>query len=262
MSESTILLQKEGNVAWLYLNRPKAMNAINSEMIAELTAALVDVAKDDEIRVLVLSGKGRAFCAGGDLGSLLKGLEPATDGTPDFLHASGEMYKILRGLAKPVIGCINGLAIAGGLEMVLSCDFVFAADNVKIGDGHSNFGVFPGAGGAAILPSRIGLNRAKYLLFSGENLPAADFVDCGLIQKILPADELVSFVADVAEKLAQKSPAVLSRMKEVANASIDKTAAEALNHEMVVLRNHLRSYDMSEGLAAFNEKRTPKFRGY
>ena len=157
---------------------------------------------------------------------------------------------------------VNGLAMAGGLEMVMACDLVFAAESAKLGDAHSNFGVFPGAGGAAILPRRIGLNRAKYLLFSGENVSAQEMMEWGLVNKVVPDADLRQSVQTFTDKLSDKSPAVLRRMKAVANRSMNVDEPAALADEMLNLRAHMRSWDMREGLTAFAEKRKPNFRGY
>lgn len=259
---ATLELNVSGSVAWLYLNRPGAMNAINSAMVAELREALAIVSGDSSIRVLVLSGKGKAFCAGGDLVSLQEGMAPATDGSLDYLSASQSNYNTLRHLPIPVVAAVNGLALAGGLELLLACDVIFAAESARIGDAHANFGVFPGAGGAAVLPERVGLNRAKYLMFSGDNFPARDFVACGLVQEVVPDHELEDSVSAFATKVAAKSPASLRRMKEVANGTVGRTTEEALLHEADLVRQHMRSFDMNEGLAAFREKRKPSFKGY
>jgi enoyl-CoA hydratase/carnithine racemase len=146
--------------------------------------------------------------------------------------------------------------------MVMSCDLVFAAESAQMGDAHSNFGVFPGAGGAAILPRRVGLNRAKYLLFSGENVSAREMMEWGLVNKVVADAQLRETVQAFADKLSDKSPAVLRRMKSVANRSLNVDEPAALAEEMLNLRAHMRSWDMHEGLAAFNEKRKPRFRGY
>ncbi len=143
----------------------------------------------------------------------------------------------------------------------MCCDLVVAAENAKMGDAHANFGVFPGAGGAAVLPGRIGLNRAKYLLFTGEFISAEEMKDYGLVHQVVPDDDLETVVRTLAAKLAEKSPLVLKRMKEVANQSLFQTQEAALRHELLHLRDHMRSYDMLEGLKAFQEKRKPRFKG-
>ena len=146
--------------------------------------------------------------------------------------------------------------------MVMACDLVFAAESAKLGDAHSNFGVFPGAGGAAILPRRIGLNRAKYLLFSGEQVSARQMMDWGLVNAVMPDDALRDTVQAFTDRLSDKSPTVLRRMKAVANRAMNVDEPAALAEEMLNLRAHMRSWDFREGLAAFAEKREPEFRGY
>jgi len=137
-----------------------------------------------------------------------------------------------------------------------------AAESARLGDAHANFGVFPGAGGAAILPRRIGLNRAKFLLFSGEQVSAREMMQMGLVNEVVPDEALREHVAAFVTKIADKSPVVLRRMKEVANHAMDQSERAALIEEQLNLREHMRSYDIQEGLTAFREKRKPVFRGY
>ena len=153
------------------------------------------------------------------------------------------------------------LTRAGGLELAMCCDIVLASEEAQIGDAHANFGVYPGAGGAAVLPRLIPHNVAKYLLFTGKTLSAAEMKTYGLVNEVFPADQLEQAATDLAQLIAQKSPIALQRMKEVANASMDKSRDAALEHEQVMLRKHERSFDMAEGLAAFSEKRPPEFQG-
>lgn len=193
---------------------------------------------------------------------MLTSLRDPTPGIKDFLDRCDDVYGLLRRLPKPVIAAINGITAAGGLELAMCCDIIFAAESAKIGDAHSNFGVFPGAGGAAVLPKRVGLNRAKYLLFSGDYLSAAELERFGLVNRVVPDGDLLGEVEIFAAKLAAKSPLVLRRMKEVANSSLDQSQDAALRHEMLNLRQHTRSYDLEEGLKAFAEKRKPEFKGY
>ena len=171
-------------------------------------------------------------------------------------------FDTLRAYPKPVIAAVNGIALAGGLEVLLACDFVIAAESARFGDAHSNFGVFPGGGGAAILPRKVPANVAKYMLFTGDALPAQDMKTCGLVSEVVADAELAARVQAIGEKLAKKSPLVLSRMKVVANEAADKSQADALRQEVLELRNHQRSWDIQEGLRAFVEKREPQFKGY
>ena len=167
----------------------------------------------------------------------------------------------LRDFPKPVIAALNGITMAGGLELAMCCDIVLASQQAKIGDAHANFGVYPGAGGAAVLPRLIPQNVAKYLLFTGKTLSADEMKTYGLVNEVVPADELDEAVAELAKLIASKSPIALRRMKEVANGSLDKSRDAALEHEQVLFRKHQRSHDMAEGLRAFSEKRSPEFKG-
>ena len=262
MEYKTILMERRGAGAWITLNRPKEMNSISLMMLAELQAVMTDCEADENVRAIVLTGSGTAFCAGADLKGVLASIKDVTPGTKDMIDKFQEVFGCLRRFPKPVIAALNGLTLAGGLELAMCCDLIFAAESAKIGDAHSNFGVFPGAGGAAVLPRKVGLNRAKYLLFTGDFLPAAELERYGLVNRVVTDEDLVSEVETLVEKLATKSPLVLRRMKKVANASIDQTLEAALRHEQIILRKHCRSYDLEEGLKAFAEKRKPEFKGY
>lgn len=179
MQYETISFEIRGAGAWITLNRPKDMNAISLEMLDELEAALSECQSNTDIRVVVLTGSGKAFCAGADLKGVMASLKDSEGGKKDFLDRCDDIFGLLRRIGKPVIAALNGLTLAGGLELTMCCDLVFAAENAKIGDAHSNFGVFPGAGGAAVLPRKVGINRAKYLLFTGDFLTAAELEKYG-----------------------------------------------------------------------------------
>jgi enoyl-CoA hydratase/carnithine racemase len=246
-------------VGWVTLARPKAMNALNRDMVDGMTETLRAWQQDPAVRVVVMTGTGPAFCAGADL---KQAGAPAAPGEMDFLDAIVVFFETLRAFPKPVIAAVNGLALAGGLEIVLACDFVIAAQSARLGDAHSNFGVFPGGGGAAILPRKVPANVAKYLLFTGDSLSADEMKTYGLVSEVVADAELAARVQAMGEKLAKKSPLVLARMKKVANEAAEKSVADALRHEVLELRNHQRSWDIQEGLRAFAEKRQPQFKGY
>lgn len=254
----SVSLQIKGQVAWITLERPDQMNALNREALSALEEKLEVVRSDENIRVLILTGSGKAFCAGADLKAVTK---PSVPGEPDFLDMAARVFGLLRRLPKPVIAAVNGVAMAGGLELALCCDLMIAAESAKIGDAHANFGVFPGGGGAAVLPRRLPLNIAKQLLFTGDTLPASVLAAHGLVNRVVADAELAAAVQALAEKIATKSPLVLRRMKRVANAAGDKAEGDALKEELLELRDHMRSYDFSEGLKAFAEKRKPLFEG-
>jgi len=257
---TNISVERVAQTEWITLQRTRQMNALSMALLDEMETAVTAAMADDDVRVIAITGSGRAFCAGADLKEVA-GFTPEP-GERDLLDRVEGTFGAMRDGPKPVIAVVNGLTLAGGLEMVMACDLVFAAQSAQMGDAHSNFGVFPGAGGAAILPNRIGLNRAKYLLFSGENATAQEMMEYGLVNRVLPDAELRQAVQDYADKLSDKSPAVLRRMKDVANRSMDVDLKSALADEMLNLRAHLRSWDIKEGLSAFVEKRKPKFRGY
>ena len=261
MSNSDVIYAQQGTTAWLTLNRPQAMNSISLSMIEHMEKLLPQIAADDSVRVVVVTGAGSAFCAGADLKEVLasKDLPP---GEPDMLdRVCDEVMNPLRDFPKPVIAALNGITMAGGLELAMCCDIVLASEDARIGDAHANFGVYPGAGGAAVLPRLIPHNVAKYLLFTGKTLSAQEMKDYGLVNEVVPPSQLEQAATELAELIATKSPIALRRMKEVANASLDKSRDAALEHEQVMMRRHERSFDMAEGLRAFSEKRNPTFKG-
>ncbi len=257
-----ILCEKRNQTLWIYLNRPKDMNSITSGMLLEIQEVLSKARLDDDIRVLVMSGKGPAFCAGADLKVVFETISQEPSAEPDFFEIVEQAFGMLADFPKPFIAALNGLTLAGGLELAMAADLILAADSAKIGDAHSNFGVLPGAGGSVHLPRRIGLNRAKYLLFTGEFISSAEMKEFGLVSQVVPDAELEVVVQKLADKLSAKSPLVLRRMKKLVVQGLDQPVKIAIHSELLALRQHIRSYDLSEGLTAFVEKRKPEFKGY
>lgn len=255
----SVSFEMKEQVGWITLERPKAMNALTREMVEDITVKLFEWQHANTVRVVVVTGSGAAFCAGADLKQAGDAVRP---GQKDYLDVIVDFFNLLRAFPKPVIAAVNGLALAGGLEAVMCCDLVVAGKSARFGDAHSNFGVFPGGGGAAILPRKVPANVAKYLLFTGDSLPAEDMQRFGLVNEVVADAELTERAQALGEKLAAKSPIVLARMKRVANEAADKSTRDALRDEELELRNHQRSWDIQEGLAAFVEKRKPQFRGY
>ncbi len=262
MRPNPVMYATRDAVAWLTLNRPDAMNALSPDLGDALGEALARAEADPEINALVITGAGQAFCAGADL-KFLRGENGSLsiDAFARFLDELGTVFNAIESSPLPTIAAVNGLALAGGLELVLCCDLVIAAESAKIGDAHANYGLIPGGGSSVRLPRKIGPTRAKYLLFSGEFVCAADLVECGLVNCVVSDDELNSAAQDLARRIASKSPLGISRMKQLVADGIDQPLHSALRQEANLLLVHARSEDMHEGLAAFNEKRAPQFSG-
>lgn len=260
-NEDTIVLdaQRDGRVLLLRLNRPDSMNALNSALSNALAQAFEEAAGNPEVRVVVLTGAGRAFCAGADLKELLADRTGSEMQGPDVVDAIAAAFDRIRAFPKPIVCALNGLTLAGGLELALCCDVILAGESAKIGDGHITYGVFPGGGGAALLPQRIGLHRAKALLFTGESLPAATWAEWGFVHRVIPDDALDKGALDFAQTLARRSPLVLQRMKRVTSAAFEVSQSQVLREELAELRDHMKSADFREGLASFVERRTPNF---
>ncbi len=262
MDFSEIAYECRGRGAWIRLARPKALNTLTPTSVSELNAALDQALADPNVIAIVLTGTGRAFCAGADL-KFLNDLpeDQRMKSTAAFLESVLHLMLRLEKLPKPVICAVNGLATGGGMELLLCCDLVVAAKSARLGDGHANFGLLPGGGASVRLPRKIGPTRAKYLFFTGELLPAADFVTAGLFNEIAEDAELDEAVDRLVGKLSNKSPLGLSRMKTLVDDGLEQPKEIALRAELVAGGLHAYSFDMQEGIAAFNEKRTPQFRG-
>jgi enoyl-CoA hydratase/carnithine racemase len=256
---SAVATERRGAALWVRLERPEALNSLNWEVVAGLEAALDEALADDEARALVLTGSGRAFCAGADLDLIDRAEE--TGGFECFLAAVGAAMRRLERLPLPTIAAINGLALAGGLELVLCCDLAIAAAGTKIGDAHANYGLVPGGGATVRLPRRVGPVLAKQLMFTGAFLEAEQLRHSGLLNDVVPAERLVDAVDELVATLAAKSPLGIARMKQLADDALAAPVEVGLRAELLAAALHSRSDDMAEGLAAFREKRTPEFRG-
>ncbi len=262
MADESVLVARREAVLWITLNRPNELNAMDRDVLTALAKALDEAEGDDSVICVVLTGAGRAFCAGADL-KFVKDFpeEEREAATAAFLRRATTLMSRLEAFPKPVIAAVNGIATAGGMELLLCCDLVLASDSAKLGDGHANYGLLPGAGASYRLPRKIGLTRAKYLFFTGALLSAHELRDAGLINKVVPHSDLVAEVDALAALITSKSPLGLRYMKELANASFDLSQEQALRAEQAACAAHVNSYDRNEGLAAFNERRRPSFRG-
>jgi enoyl-CoA hydratase len=254
--------RRDGSTVWLRLQRPEAMNSISTALLDELNLALDEIEADESIRVVVLTGTGRAFCAGADLKGLANdagALDPSR--VVEFVAYAGRTIERLAALAQPVIAGVNGVALAGGLELLLASDIVVASTEARVGDAHANYGLVPGAGGSVRLARVVGTQMAKYLALTGAHFPPSSRMLAGLVSEIVEPDELEGRLSELAGTLAAKSPLGLARMKRLINDAPDLSLQDALAAEQRALREQCRSADFAEGIAAFAERRTPSYTG-
>ncbi len=262
MSEDAILYEERGAAAWLTINRPDALNAINKAVLDGLNAGLDRAEAASGLRAVVVTGTGRAFSAGADLKSVREQVAKGDDSFGKrFVTAILDVLDRMERFPLPVIAAVNGMALAGGLETVLACDLVVAAESARLGDAHANYGLIPGGGGSVRLPRKVGPTRAKYLMFTGAFVPAADLVEAGLVNEVVPDENLVEAVEKLVGQLANKSPIGLARMKQLVNDGMEQPQETAIRLEYLMSELHAKSEDMTEGLAAFEEKRQPNFTG-
>ena len=254
MDYENIIFEKEENIAIITFNRPEAMNALNNQTRAEFRAAIDDVASDDEVKVLILTGSGKAFVAGSDIKEF-----NAT--TPFAAHNIRRLGEMVEQLEKPVIAAVNGFCLGGGNEIAMGCDIIIASDKAKFGQTEINIGIIPGGGGAQRLQRLIGACRAKELIFTGDIIRAEEADRLGLVNRVVPMDELMPTAREIAAKIATKSAAALKLAKQAINYGMQTNLASGLKYEYEMYALSLSLEDKKEGVNAFLEKRKPKFVG-
>jgi enoyl-CoA hydratase len=260
VTHRNILVERAGGLAVITLNRADKMNPLDRGTVRELRDETAALERDADIAVVVITGAGRAFSAGGDLAGYVK-LYRAPAEFRAFLQDFHDLLAALEASEKIYVAAVNGFCVAGGLELMLACDIVLAAEEAKIGDGHVNFGQLPGAGGSQRLPRAIGVLRAKRLMLSGELLPARECERIGLVGEVVPDARLMERAREIAASLLDKSRSGLKGMKHLVNAGMQRPLEEALALEMdYVHRYATTDPDATEGLLAFGEKRRPVYR--
>lgn len=261
MSFEFIDLSRDGAVAVLRLNRPENLNSWNQQMRDELKAAVAEVVGDDALRVLVITGTGRAFSAGEDVRGMKSLTELGTRGFRRVVRDIHNTFDEIEAIEVPVIAAINGTAAGGGMELALSCDFRFAAVGAKMGFPENNVGLIPGSGGCSRLVRQVGVSRAKRLVMTGEMVQADRALAIGLVDEVFAADELMARTMEFAQQLARRAPQALGVAKLVLNNCAKVDPDTARNFERLGQSVLKRTEDHAEGARAFVEKRPPQFTG-
>ena len=255
-SYDLIELTREGRVATIQLDRPKALNALNSAMMGEVADALAQLERDDEIGCVILTGNEKAFAAGADIKEMME---------DDFLglfkhdkfeenHAAVERFR------KPIIAAVSGYALGGGCEIAMMCDFIIASESAKFGQPEITLGVIPGIGGTQRLARAVGKAKAMDLCLTGRMMDAAEAESAGLVARVVPVDDLMETARTAAAKIAGQSLPSAMMLKEVIEAGFEMSLREGMRFERRMFQALFATDDQSEGMAAFAEKRKPHFK--
>jgi enoyl-CoA hydratase len=255
-----ILLERAGAVAIVTFNRPAVLNALNAQTLDELRRVLLDLQADDTIRVVIVTGSGeKAFVAGADINELA--LQTPASGR-DLARAGQAVIDLIESLGKPVIAAINGFALGGGCELAMACTLRVAADTARLGQPEVNLGIIPGYGGTQRLPRLVGKGRALELLLTGAPVNAAEALRIGLVNRVVPASELMTAVRQLASELARQAPVAMRYILDAVNHGLEMPTADGLHLEATLFGLVAASDDMREGTRAFLEKRKPEFKGH
>ena len=259
MEFKNTLYEKAEGIATITINRPDALNALNEETISELLARFEDAENDENVKVIVLTGMGdRAFCAGADL-NMMKGASPVR-GTELAKHGQ-HLGNRIEALGKPVIAAINGYALGGGIEIAMACDIRVASENAQMGQPEINVGLIPGWGGTQRLPRCVGKGMAKEMIFTGKRIDAKTAERLGLVNMVVPADQLKAKVKELATELSGKPPIALKLCKTLINNSTETHPDIGLFQEAEAFGLVASTEDFNEGVTAFLEKRKPQYKG-
>lgn len=256
MNYNNLLVEQRESVGVIQLHRPAVLNALNNELMDELGTALLRFEQDAEIRAIVITGSERAFAAGADIAEI-RHQTFSEAYTNNLVTANWEQVLLCR---KPVIAAVAGLALGGGCELAMMCDFIIAADNARFGQPEVKVGTLPGAGGSQRLTHAVGKAKAMDMCLTGRMMDAAEAERCGLVSRIVPVEQLLQEALDAANVIADCSRMAVMLNKEAVNRAFETTLAEGLRFERRLLHASFATEDQKEGMAAFIEKRKAVWR--
>ncbi|WP_439590902.1 enoyl-CoA hydratase [Microbacterium sp.] len=254
MTYETIIVETRGRVGWITINRPEALNALNTQVMLDIVAASTAFDADDAIGAIVVTGSERAFAAGADI----KEME-SKSGLEMIMGEHFGQWQRFADLRTPVIAAVSGYALGGGCELAMMCDIILAADTAKFGQPEINLGVIPGMGGSQRLLRAVGYYKAAELILTGRMMDAAEAERSGLVSRVVPAAELLDEAAKVAETIAAKSLPSVYAAKAALDVAMETPLAEGLRFEKHAFAALFSTEDQKEGMAAFREKRSPEF---
>ncbi len=259
MEYKNIKLEKEDGVAVVTIDRPKVLNALNDETVAELDHCFTAIAADSSVLCVILTGGGeKSFVAGADIGELA--ICDVVAGRAKCDRGQSLLFKI-ESLPQPVIAAVNGFALGGGCEMAMACDIRLASEKAKIGQPEVSLGIIPGYGGTQRLARLVGRGKAKQMILTGDHIGAEEAHRIGLVDEVYPQEELLPKAKEIAKKIASKGPLAIKAAKEAVNLGLDVDLASGCEHEAVLFAAICASEDKTEGTNAFLEKRKAEFRG-
>lgn len=258
MESEHLLVKKDGSILSLTLNRPESLNAFSPEMVLGLTRSIQATKEDDDVRVVVISGAGRSFTAGGDVKTM--GQASPVE-TYDHIGKLNELILTMKELEKPIIAAVHGFAAGAGFNLALACDLIVAAEDSKFALSFSQVGLISDGGGLYFLPRMIGPYRAKELFFSGEPITAQQAFDYGIVNRLFPLGELQEGTLNYANQLAKGPSKAFGKIKRIADQSFTSTLPEILEQERLTQAMMVTTEDHREGVQAFKEKRRPVFKG-
>jgi enoyl-CoA hydratase len=256
MAFETINVEIEDHVALIKLNRPDALNALNTQLLSELCQALEEADSNDKARCIVITGSEKAFAAGADI----KEMSSMNFGEVFSINLFADASDRIAAIRKPIIAAVSGYALGGGCELAMSCDFIIAADTAKFGQPEINLGVIAGMGGTQRLTRFVGKSKSMDMNLTGRFMTAEEAERSGLVSRVVPAKKLMEEAMSAAQKIAEKSRMTVMAAKEAVNRSYEVTLSEGLLFERRVFHSMFATEDQKEGMAAFLEKRTAQFR--